>query len=101
MRPISLDRGNADEPFRQALLRLGFGRRSISRIRAAIAFLTPAIFRAGIPLPATAPPSNYDVEIVLFTDTVILARAQTNFELVKTGEQQVGEIARDWAPRHR
>ena len=39
------------------------------------------------------------MEIVLFTDAVILARAQTNFELVETGpEQQVGEIARDWAP---
>ena len=36
---------------------------------------------------------------MLFTDAVILARAQTNFELVQTGpRQQVGEIARDWAP---
>ena len=44
-------------------------------------------------------PGNYDVEVVLFTNTVILARTETSFELVKTGfEQQVGEIARDWAP---
>ena len=61
-------------------------------------FLTPDIFRAGIPLPATAPPGNYDVEVALFADTVILARTQTHFEMVKTGfEQQVGEVARDWS----
>jgi uncharacterized protein (TIGR02186 family) len=96
---FTLDRGNADEPFRQALLRLKLREALYLEDPRGIAFLTPAIFRAAIPLPATAPPGNYDVEIVLFSGTVILARAQTNFELVKTGfEQQVGEIARDWAP---
>ena len=51
-----------------------------------------------ISLPATAPPGNYEVDVTLFADTVILARTQTNFELVKTGfEQQVGVIARDWS----
>ena len=60
-------------------------------------FLTPTIFNASIPLPATAPPGNYDVEVTLFADTVILARTLTHFELVKTGfEQQVGEASRDW-----
>jgi uncharacterized protein (TIGR02186 family) len=96
---FTLDRGNADEPFRQALLRLKLREALYLEDPRGIAFLTPAIFRAAIPLPATAPPGNYDVEILLFSGTVILTRAQTNFELVKTGfEQQVGEVARDWAP---
>ena len=54
-------------------------------------FITPAIFRAAIPLPAEAPPGNYEVETLLFADGILLARDVTNFELVKTGlEQRVG-----------
>ena len=64
----------------------------------AVAFLTPTIFKANIPLPPTAPPGTYDVEVTLLADTVILARTVTHFELVKTGfEEQVGEASRDWA----
>lgn len=96
---FTLDRGDADEPFREALLRLKLREALYLEIDRGVAFLTPSIFRAAIPLPATAPPGNYDIEVTLLTDTVILARTQTSFELVKTGfEQQVGEIARDWAP---
>jgi uncharacterized protein (TIGR02186 family) len=96
---FTLDRGNADEPFREALLRLKLREELYLQDERGVAFLTPSLFRSAIPLPATAPPGNYDVEVVLFTDTVILARTQTSFELVKTGfEQQVGEIARDWSP---
>ena len=98
---FTLDRGSADEPFREALLRLKLREDLYRQDERGVAFLTPTIFRAAIPLPATAPPGNYDIEVALFTDTVILARTQTSFELVKTGfEQQVGEIARDWAPAY-
>jgi uncharacterized protein (TIGR02186 family) len=93
------DRGPDDEPFRQALLRLKSREGLYFQDERGVAFLTPSLFRAGVPLPATAPPGNYDVEVALFADTVILARTQTSFELVKTGfEQQVGEMARDLAP---
>ena len=96
---FTLDRGQADEPFREALLRLKLREALYLQNERGVAFLTPSIFHTAVPLPATAPPGNYDVEVTLFTDTVILARTQTSFELVKTGfEQQVGEIARDWAP---
>jgi uncharacterized protein (TIGR02186 family) len=95
---FTLDRGSADEPFREALLRLKLREQLYLQDERGVAFLTPTIFRAAIPLPATAPPGNYDIEVVLFTGTVILARTQTSFELVKIGfEQQVGEVARDWA----
>lgn len=92
------DRGQADEPFREALLRLKAREGLYFEDERGVAFLTPTLFRAGVPVPATAPPGNYDVEVALFADTVILARTQTSFELVKTGfEQQVGEMARDWS----
>jgi uncharacterized protein (TIGR02186 family) len=96
---FTIDRGTADEPFREALLRLKTREGLYLQDERAVTFLTPSLFRAAVPLPATAPPGNYEVEVALFADTVILARTQTNFELVKIGfEQQVGEMARDLAP---
>jgi uncharacterized protein (TIGR02186 family) len=92
------DRGTLDEPFREALLRLKEREGLYQEIPRGVTFLTPSIFRASVPLPATAPPGNYDVEVALFADTVILARTQTSFELAKIGfEQQVGVVARDWS----
>ena len=92
------DRDGADEPFREALLRLRKQDGLYREDDRAVAFLTPTIFKASIPIPAIAPPGNYDVEVTLLADTVILARTHTSFELVKTGfEQQVGEAARDWS----
>ncbi len=90
------NRGAVDDPFREALLRLKGREGLYLESERGVTFLTPAIFRAAIPLPATAPPGNYDVEVTLFAETVILARTSTSFELVKTGfEQQVGDIARE------
>jgi hypothetical protein len=64
----------------------------------AVTFLTPSLFRASVPLPATAPPGNYDVEVRLLANTVILPRADTSFELVKSGfGEDVGVVARDWS----
>jgi len=92
------ERAGADKPFRDALLRLKNREGLYLEDERGVTFMTPNIFRSSIPLPATAPPSNYDVEVALFADTVILAKTITNFELVKIGfEQQVGEAARDWS----
>lgn len=96
---FTLDRGGgADRPFREALARLKAQDGLYLQDERGVTFLTPDIFRASISLPATAPPGNYEVDVTLFADTVILARTQTHFELVKTGfEEQVGVIARDWS----
>jgi uncharacterized protein (TIGR02186 family) len=95
---FTLDRGGADRPFREALARLKAQDGLYLQDERGVSFLTPDIFRASIGLPATAPPGTYEVDVTLFADTVILARTQTHFELVKTGfEEQVGVIARDWS----
>jgi uncharacterized protein (TIGR02186 family) len=92
------DRAGADLPFRDALLRLKKREGLYVQDERGVAFLTPTIFRAAVPLPATAPPGNYDVEVALIADTVVLTRTYTSFELVKIGfEQQVGEVSRDWS----
>jgi uncharacterized protein (TIGR02186 family) len=93
---FTMDRGSLDEPFREALVRLKGREGLYVEVDRGVTFLTPAIFRAAIPLPAIAPPGPYEVEVVLFSDGALLSRDRTHFELVKIGfEQQVGELARD------
>ncbi|MEZ0167206.1 TIGR02186 family protein [Microvirga sp. TS319] len=93
------DRGDGeDKEFREALYRLRAQEGLYLEDERGVTFLTSDIFRASIPLPATAPPGEYDVQVVLLADTVILASTITHFELVKTGfEEQVGAVARDWS----
>jgi uncharacterized protein (TIGR02186 family) len=85
-------------PFRDALVRLEQREGAYFEDERGVSFLTPTIFRAAVPVPATAPPGNYEVEVALFADHVLLSRVFTNFELVKSGfEQQVAVLARDWS----
>lgn len=86
----------ADKQFREALYRLKAQEGLYLEDERGVTFLTDDIFRASIPLPATAPPGDYSVEVTLFADTVILASTITYFELVKTDlEEQIGAVARD------
>jgi uncharacterized protein (TIGR02186 family) len=87
-----------DRRFREALLRLEQRAGLYFLEERGVSFLTRTVFRAPIPVPATAPPGNYDVEIALFADKALLSRAHTSFELVKTGfEQRIAVLARDWS----
>lgn len=88
-------KGGQDSPFREALIRLRTQDDLFVEDEQAVAFLTPNLFRASIPLPATAPPGVYDVDVALVSNSVLLARAQTRFQLVKIGfEDDIGELAR-------
>jgi len=83
--------------FREALIRLRARDDLYVEDAGAIDFLASNLFRTTIPVPPTAPPGNYEVEIALLSDSVLLARAQTRFELVKIGfEERIGELARNW-----
>ena len=95
---FTYSRGGADRPFREALLRLQRREGLYIEAQRGVTFLTSSLFRAPVPIPAIAPPGNYEVDVVLFSDNVMLSRTQTNFELVKTGfEQQVAVVAREWS----
>jgi uncharacterized protein (TIGR02186 family) len=94
----AVERGQKADPFRQALIRLRRREGLYQENPRGVTFLTPSLFRAAVPLPATAPPGNYEVDVALFADNVLLSRAQTNFELVKIGfEQQVAALSREWS----
>ena len=96
---ITVDRDGAEQPFRDALARLKMRDGMYFEMGRGVTFITPAIFRAAIPLSANAPPGNYEVEVLLFTDGIMLARELTNFELVKTGfEQRLAVMAERNAP---
>jgi len=77
-----------NDAFRKAFLRLQ-GRQGLYREdTAAVTFLTPTLFRTGIPLPGQVPIGTYDVEIKLFANGALVTKADSAFEIVKIGFEQ-------------
>jgi uncharacterized protein (TIGR02186 family) len=83
------------DPFRSAFVRLRAEHGLYREETSAVTFLTPTLFRTGIPLPAEVPIGTYEVEIKLFSDGALVARTETAFDIVKVGfEQFVATTAR-------
>jgi uncharacterized protein (TIGR02186 family) len=90
----------ADDPstaaFRAAFLRLNRERGFYREEANAVTFLTPDLFRAAVELPANAPIGNYEIDVKLFADGVLLTRQTSAIEIVKVGfEQFVASAARE------
>jgi uncharacterized protein (TIGR02186 family) len=85
-----------DDPFRSAFVRLRTEHGLYREAQSAVTFLTPTLFRTGIPLPGEVPIGTYDVEIKLFADGALVTRTETAFEIVKVGfEQFIANAARN------
>ncbi len=78
----------ADDPFRQAFLRINMQRGLYREATNGITFLAPLLFRADIPLPAGVSTGSYEVDVRLFADGNMIARAPSAFEVYKAGFEQ-------------
>lgn len=78
----------ASDPFRSAFIRLQTDKSLYREVADAVTFLTPRLFRTGIPLPATVPIGTYNVDIKLLSDGALVAKTETSFEIVKVGFEQ-------------
>ena len=77
-----------DDAFRKAFVRLQKQRGLYREDTAAVTFLTPTLFRTGIPLPGQVPIGTYDIEIKLFSNGALVTKADSAFEIVKVGFEQ-------------
>jgi uncharacterized protein (TIGR02186 family) len=77
-----------DDAFRSAFVRLRSEHGLYREATSAVTFLTPTLFRTGIPLPGEVPIGTYDVDIKLFADGALVTRTDTAFEIVKVGFEQ-------------
>jgi uncharacterized protein (TIGR02186 family) len=84
-----------DDPFRVAFVRLESQHGLYRESATAVTYLTPAVFRAAIPLPAEAPIGNYAIDVKLFAGGELITRTNSALEVTKTGfEQYVADAAR-------
>ena len=85
-----------DDPFRHAFVQLQSQHGLYRQNADAVTFLTPAVFRAAISLPANVPVGNYAVDVKLFVGGGLVGRTNASLAVTKTGfEQYVAEAARD------
>src|SRR3954449_323810 len=77
-----------NDAFRSAFVRLRSAHGLYRQETSAVTFLTPTLFRTGIPLPAEVPIGTYAVEIKLFAEGALVTRTETAFEIVKVGFEQ-------------
>jgi uncharacterized protein (TIGR02186 family) len=87
---IGLDTADTvhEDPFRMAFLKLKEERGLYREVSDGVTFLTPALFQTSITLPAEVPTGDYDVDVKLFNDGVMIARTPSALEIYKAGFEQ-------------
>ena len=86
--------GASGDAFRAALVRLKVRTGLFDERPGTVELLTPAFFRARVPLPAIVSDGAYTVEVHVFADGSEVARATRDFTIAKIGfEESVHRIA--------
>jgi uncharacterized protein (TIGR02186 family) len=73
------------DPFRQAFVRIKQERNLYSETTNGVTFLTPALYRSSIYVPAEAPLGDYVVNVKLFAGGAVIARTSSSFEILTVG----------------
>jgi uncharacterized protein (TIGR02186 family) len=76
------------ETFRKAFLQLKDEHGLYRQESNGVTFLTPALFRASIALPAEVPTGTYEIDVKLFADGAMIARTPSALEIYKAGFEQ-------------
>jgi uncharacterized protein (TIGR02186 family) len=85
-----------DPRFRDALQRLRKEQDLFRESASGVKFIAPNVFQAAIELPGKAPIGNYDIDVAVFADGVLVTRGTANFRVAKTAvEQTVATLAVD------
>jgi len=85
---VTIADAGPNDPFRQAFLRINGQRGLYREVTNGVTFLGQQLFRADINLPAGVSVGNYEVDVRLFTDGTMVARAPSAFEVYKAGIEQ-------------
>jgi len=80
--------GAPSETFRQAFVKLNSEHGLYRQESNGVTFLTPALFRASIALPANVPTGTYEIDVKLFADSTMIARTTSALEIYKAGFEQ-------------
>lgn len=73
------------EPFRQALIRHQMSEGLYGEAPAGVEFLSPALFRVHVPVPATVTRGQYNAEVYLFHDGNVISAQSTPLFIDQTG----------------
>lgn len=85
-----------DAEFSEAFVRVKREQGLYRELNNTVTFLTPTLFRATVPLPSNVPIGEYEIQLKLFADGVMIAQEATAFEIVKVGvEQYIASAARE------
>ena len=91
---MAFEQESDEDPFRNALIRLKLKEGLWREDTRGVVFVTDGFFRASVPIAATAPTGNYDVEVLVMAGNALVARRNASFEVVKVGfEEQVTALS--------
>jgi len=85
------------EPYRQALLRAQLKNGLYTQSAGGVEMLSASLFRVHVPVPATAARGQYDAEVYLFRDGVVVSAQSTPLFVDQIGfERRLYAFAHEW-----
>lgn len=93
---MAFEQTTDEDPFRTALIRLKLREGLWREETRGVTFVSEGFFRASVPIAATAPTGNYDVEVLVLSGNALVARRNASFEVAKTGfEERVTTLSQN------